>query len=414
MNASGCPWKLLVRCSGMRSPASKITRRERTISFGILLSTGMLMVMGTLLFREERGKDKAYSEAAILFDICGFATKAACTADASCTSGGVPSGCYQSVSNGWCCPRGCTLEQRCGDAQITGNEECDAGGDCNVGGTARTLHDVQKCIAKGGMSTAVEGDGDSCDVACVSEIATCGGGQNICDTAQGENCRTCRVDCPCTGGALCDLSGACVIRAGGGFCGDGITQAVEQCDDSNLVDLDGCSALCVCEGCGDGYKCGAEQCDDGNTTPNDGCSGTCVIEPTCTDGIKNQGEKEIDCGGPCSACTCAKNADCDDDLYCTVDTCVASSCVYTAFDADTGGANTGPCAADFSFICTVPSRCTCNENTNGCDLFKNTSNGLFTTEASCTSASNTLCIESGDPNGCYLKAAGSWACPGRE
>ena len=29
---------------------------------------------------------------------------------------------------------------------------------------------------------------------------------------------------------------------------------------------------------------------------------TAKPEPTCTDGIKNQGEEEIDCGGPCSLC----------------------------------------------------------------------------------------------------------------
>jgi len=37
------------------------------------------------------------------------------------------------------------------------------------------------------------------------------------------------------------------------------------------------------------------------------CGGTtgayaCAIEPTCVDGLKNQGEEGIDCGGPCTAC----------------------------------------------------------------------------------------------------------------
>lgn len=69
--------------------------------------------------------------------------------------------------------------------------------------------------------------------------------------------------------------------------------------------------------CGDGtanYENG-EQCDDGNTQSGDGCSGLCLFEipvpPTtrgasCSDGLHNQGEEGIDCGGPCSnACpTC--------------------------------------------------------------------------------------------------------------
>ncbi len=36
------------------------------------------------------------------------------------------------------------------------------------------------------------------------------------------------------------------------------------------------------------------------------CGGPCSACPTCTDGIQNQGETGVDCGGPCSACpTCS-------------------------------------------------------------------------------------------------------------
>ena len=31
----------------------------------------------------------------------------------------------------------------------------------------------------------------------------------------------------------------------------------------------------------------------------------CGAAPTCTDGVLNQGEAGIDCGGPCSACAAA-------------------------------------------------------------------------------------------------------------
>ena len=33
----------------------------------------------------------------------------------------------------------------------------------------------------------------------------------------------------------------------------------------------------------------------------DGCSSRAPIA-TCTDGIKNQGELDVDCGGPCHGC----------------------------------------------------------------------------------------------------------------
>ena len=54
-----------------------------------------------------------------------------------------------------------------------------------------------------------------------------------------------------------------------------------------------------------------EQCDDGNADSGDGCSTFCLLEvisgpATCSDGVQNQGESGLDCGGPCSnACaTC--------------------------------------------------------------------------------------------------------------
>ncbi len=56
------------------------------------------------------------------------------------------------------------------------------------------------------------------------------------------------------------------------------------------------------------------DCDDGNpNTENDKynsnceCIGTPIISATCNDGIQNQGETGVDCGGPCPACPGACN-----------------------------------------------------------------------------------------------------------
>jgi len=38
---------------------------------------------------------------------------------------------------------------------------------------------------------------------------------------------------------------------------------------------------------------------------------------TCVDGILNQGEERIDCGGPCAACECASDSTCADGLFCS-------------------------------------------------------------------------------------------------
>ena len=49
-------------------------------------------------------------------------------------------------------------------------------------------------------------------------------------------------------------------------------------------------------------------CDDGIQNQGEAgvdCGGPCAACPSCTDGIQNQGEADVDCGGPCAACpTC--------------------------------------------------------------------------------------------------------------
>lgn len=98
-----------------------------------------------------------------------------------------------------------------------------------------------------------------------------------------------------TGGAPSD-GGRTVAgggQGGGGAtrtCGNGTLEGVEQCDDGNTSNGDGCGASCVvepgwsCDGtlcspiCGDQIVVGGEQCDDGNTASGDGCSSACVLE----------------------------------------------------------------------------------------------------------------------------------------
>jgi cysteine-rich repeat protein len=69
------------------------------------------------------------------------------------------------------------------------------------------------------------------------------------------------------------------------FCGDGIRNGGEECDDGNTVDNDACTNLCaVTSGCGDGRLDAGEQCDDDNLTAGDGCSATCTVDITCPAG----------------------------------------------------------------------------------------------------------------------------------
>ena len=73
--------------------------------------------------------------------------------------------------------------------------------------------------------------------------------------------------------------------------------------------------------------------------------------PTCDDGIRNQGEPAVDCGGPCEPCpvsgACLVDSDCH-SLNCTASMCVEATCFdgirnQGEVDVDCGGP-CGPCA----------------------------------------------------------------------
>ncbi len=76
------------------------------------------------------------------------------------------------------------------------------------------------------------------------------------------------------------------------FCGDGIQDEGEECDDGNNEPDDGCDPNCALEPrCGDGAQDEGEECDDGNNEPDDGCASNCILEPYCGDGTLDEGEE---------------------------------------------------------------------------------------------------------------------------
>ncbi|MDO8516847.1 MAG: carboxypeptidase regulatory-like domain-containing protein [Nanoarchaeota archaeon] len=61
-----------------------------------------------------------------------------------------------------------------------------------------------------------------------------------------------------------------------GYCGDGILETGESCDDGNFNTNDAC-VNCQIAKCGDGYvKTGYEECDDKNNFNRDGCENDCT------------------------------------------------------------------------------------------------------------------------------------------
>eukprot|EP00961_Rhodomonas_salina_P037329 501695-Rhodomonas_salina.1 len=154
-------------------------------------------------------------------------------------------------------------------------------------------------------------DYDGCSASCIIEDLA--GWQCTMPSCSQSEC-SCGWNCSDDTGALCTSS-----------CGDGIlaSNSVEQCDDGNFVNGDGCSDACTIEDgwyvpiarpcntsilapiCGDGRRLGDEECDDGNLWCWDGCSDACTVEcgwtceqnlggdtcsAVCGDGLSRGGE----------------------------------------------------------------------------------------------------------------------------
>ena len=88
----------------------------------------------------------------------------------------------------------------------------------------------------------------------------------------------------------------------------------------------GCGGL-SCPPCGAGLKCNtASDCESLVCGTKNQCAlPPCTCQaPTCGDGVKNQGETDVDCGGPCPKCgpgkSCGVAADCASSV-CTTGKC---------------------------------------------------------------------------------------------
>ena len=151
---------------------------------------------------------------------------------------------------------------------------------------------------------------------------------------------------------------------------------LEECDDGNVDDGDGCTSLCdletgymcsrrsctksVCnwltgnEKCGDGHVLGAEAglpgfCDDGDTAAGDGCSEQCQVEcgydckgggstgadlctTSCGDGLWVASDEECDDGNTADGDGCTVMCIVESGFMCSATSCQKSTCTEVCGD----------------------------------------------------------------------------------
>ncbi len=82
-----------------------------------------------------------------------------------------------------------------------------------------------------------------------------------------------------------DAGGSDSDATGSSYCGDGVVDAAEECDDGNLLDGDGCSPVCVAE---PGWACTGEPsvcallCNNGQLDAGEECEGDDLGGEDCT------------------------------------------------------------------------------------------------------------------------------------
>jgi fibro-slime domain-containing protein len=166
---------------------------------------------------------------------------------------------------------------KCGDGKVLKGEECDDGNTTSGDGCSST------CQVEPGADCPTAGQ------AC--KLAKCGNGvvekSELCDC--GTDAKNLPKDCKAVNGLFygdgmgcsktCTKEPTCQDNAGKtqactATCGDGNLDPGEDCDDGNLIDLDGCSSECKVEG---GFSCPTTTNQDSTTCQNG--SGQCLELP---------------------------------------------------------------------------------------------------------------------------------------
>ena len=235
------------------------------------------------------------------------------------------------------CKPDCTWGERCGDGIVQEGEACDKGekdNDGTYGGCTSDCKLAPFCGDGVVQENEVCDDGIAentglyghCKADCSAVAGYCGdgekNGQELCDNGANNGTVTydgCTTECKFTS-----------------ICGDGTVDEGngEQCDEGMLDDngrptlidgsgvpiggygnYGGCSAGCVKSAyCGDGIKDIKEKCDDGNTNSGDGCEANCMAITPKWECVEGAGGISICSLIPCGNGDLDLGEQCDDGL----------------------------------------------------------------------------------------------------
>jgi hypothetical protein len=329
-------------------------------------------------------------------------------------------------SCGACPPDRPCVDGRCVCVPNCAGKKC---GDDGCGGSCGTCSAILTCV-EGVCACLPDCTGKECGTSCTKNCGTCQEGWQCLDFKCFETVE-CMLDADCDDSEPCteDLcrSHACQHNCLlGGTCNDGVAdnkndrcklegeacvckgeaQCVSDldCEDSNPCTLDYCDAEGVCH-----QACSSQACNDGNPmTMTDRCTmkagGSCLCEGTPVQ--------------------CTKDADCDDQVACTNDSCnkTTGKCVHdcsAGFGCDDGLPQTtndsckvldGQCTCSGVFFeCLEAKHC---DDGNGCTT--DTCNNLKC-QHSCnqwtTCGSRKKCMTSGSSCICgSVSCTESWHC----
>ncbi|CAF3872679.1 unnamed protein product, partial [Adineta steineri] len=206
---------------------------------------------------------------------------------------------------------------------------------CDDGNTNQQETDVD---CGGSPCTARCNIGEACQSNSDCTNGNCHATAKICDSPEcsdgNKNNQETDVDCGGTCAVKCDLTKGCLVNAdcSNGNCHHTLnTCQPPSCDDGNKnqgetdIDCGGpCGTTCIL----------SETCSVNGDCVNGNCHKTRkqCLDPSCDDGNKNQGESDVDCGGPCSTqCplgqACSTNSDCaNGNCHTTLKICAVPSC----------------------------------------------------------------------------------------